>query len=247
MRWSPAGAGHSRRRDELAGAARSHRANRGDGAVLHADLRVAPGRGGGASTSSTWPAARSRRSSSPASRAARCRAFASGSRRRGRRGVIDHAGASEVGPWGFADGGPARRARSGVGVHRRVSVRRTGEPAAERRAVAAVLTSLGRPGMPVIRYRTGDLVRPTWPDRGAESVRVARRRRAGPRRRHDDHPRRERLSHGGRADPAQLSRGGRVSHDGRKTRRHGRADRRSRRPPGAARSASPRSCICGWD
>ncbi len=72
--------------------------------------------------------------------------------------VVDHCGATEIGPWGF--GWP-----TGGGVHvneacfvaellplQETSGQRTG-------LSELVLTSLGRHGAPVIRYRTGDLVR----------------------------------------------------------------------------------------
>jgi phenylacetate-CoA ligase len=80
--------------------------------------------------------------------------------------VIDHAGATEVGPWGFADA-------DGIGLHvlesefiaEFVSVE-TGEPAQPGELSHLLLTTLGRSGCPVIRYRTGDLVRPTWPSGG---------------------------------------------------------------------------------
>jgi phenylacetate-CoA ligase len=80
--------------------------------------------------------------------------------------VIDHAGSTEGGPWGFADA-------SGVGLHvlesefiaEFVAVE-TGEPAEPGELAHMLLTSLGRFGCPVIRYRTGDLVRPTWPRDG---------------------------------------------------------------------------------
>ena len=76
--------------------------------------------------------------------------------------VIDHSGASEVGPWGYA-------APNGQGLYiveseflaEFLSVE-TGQPAADGELSELVLTSLGRLGSPVIRYRTGDLVRPTW-------------------------------------------------------------------------------------
>jgi phenylacetate-CoA ligase len=76
--------------------------------------------------------------------------------------VIDHAGATEVGPWGYAD-------LSGRGLHvieseflpEFFSVQ-TGQVAAEEELSELVLTTLDRSGCPVIRYRTGDLVRPTW-------------------------------------------------------------------------------------
>ncbi|MCL6504307.1 MAG: phenylacetate--CoA ligase family protein [Pirellulales bacterium] len=76
--------------------------------------------------------------------------------------VIDHSGASEVGPWGYGDS-------SGHGLHvlesefiaEFLSVG-SGEPAREGELAELVLTTLGRAGAPVIRYRTGDLVRPRW-------------------------------------------------------------------------------------
>lgn len=80
--------------------------------------------------------------------------------------LIDHSGASEVGPWGFGDS-------EGRGLHVLESefiaeflAIDTGEPASEGELSHLVLTSLGRYGMPVIRYRTGDLVRPVWPTKG---------------------------------------------------------------------------------
>ena len=74
--------------------------------------------------------------------------------------VIDHSGASEVGPWGFADA-------NGTGIYVNeaefaaefISLA-TGKPANEGELSELVLTCLGRIGSPVIRYRTGDLVRP---------------------------------------------------------------------------------------
>jgi phenylacetate-CoA ligase len=76
--------------------------------------------------------------------------------------VVDHAGATEIGPWGFAD-------RLGTGLHvvesefiaefLRVD---SGGPAQDGELSELLLTSLGRYGCPVIRYRTGDLVRPAW-------------------------------------------------------------------------------------
>jgi phenylacetate-CoA ligase len=76
--------------------------------------------------------------------------------------VLDHAGATEVGPWGVGDVDgrflevlepwfhaeflPQEATTSG------------GEPLSE-----LVLTTLGRSGAPVLRYRTGDLVQPQWP------------------------------------------------------------------------------------
>jgi phenylacetate-CoA ligase len=76
--------------------------------------------------------------------------------------VVDHSGASEIGPWGFdaADG-------RGLFVNESEFIAEfetldTGEPASEGELSELILTTLGRPGCPVIRYRTGDLVRPRW-------------------------------------------------------------------------------------
>ena len=80
--------------------------------------------------------------------------------------LIDHSGASEVGPWGYA-------AKDGRGLHvvesefvaEFLSVD-TGQAAADGELSELVLTTLGRYGSPVIRYRTGDLVRPVWDAQG---------------------------------------------------------------------------------
>ncbi|MEN1678580.1 MAG: phenylacetate--CoA ligase family protein [Planctomycetota bacterium] len=85
--------------------------------------------------------------------------------------VADHAGASEVGAWGYGysgDGGA-----EGTGLHiieseflaEFISVD-TGRPATEGELSHLLLTTLGRRGSPVIRYRTGDLVRPRWQNAG---------------------------------------------------------------------------------
>ncbi len=80
--------------------------------------------------------------------------------------VTDHSGASEVGPWGFAN-----RQQTGLHVLESEFIAEfhsveSGKPAAAGELSHLVLTSLGRHGMPVIRYRTGDLVKPTWPQEG---------------------------------------------------------------------------------
>ena len=74
--------------------------------------------------------------------------------------LIDHCGASEVGPWGF-------NSPDGQGLlvneHDFIAEFRSLEndaPAKEGELSELVLTTLGRSGAPVIRYRTGDLVRP---------------------------------------------------------------------------------------
>jgi phenylacetate-CoA ligase len=78
--------------------------------------------------------------------------------------LIDHAGASEVGPWGYATAD-----QRGVHVLESEFIAEflpvDGEDS-DSVLKQLVLTSLGRPGLPVIRYRTGDLVRPTWPAEG---------------------------------------------------------------------------------
>ncbi|HUE72309.1 MAG TPA: AMP-binding protein, partial [Pirellulaceae bacterium] len=81
--------------------------------------------------------------------------------------VIDHAGASEVGPWGYSDA-----ERKGLHVIESeflaefLSVA-SGGPAEDGELAELVLTPLGRLGSPVIRYRTGDLVRPRVKHGGA--------------------------------------------------------------------------------
>jgi phenylacetate-CoA ligase len=74
--------------------------------------------------------------------------------------VIDHAGATEVGPWGYAD--TERRGLHVVESEFIAEFLAIGQPRPARDGELAelVLTSLGRAGAPLIRYRTGDLVRP---------------------------------------------------------------------------------------
>jgi len=80
--------------------------------------------------------------------------------------VIDHAGATEVGAWGYADAeGRGLHVNESEFLAEFVSVE-TGKPAEEGELSHLILTTLGRAGAPVIRYRTGDLVRPTWNARG---------------------------------------------------------------------------------
>jgi phenylacetate-CoA ligase len=77
--------------------------------------------------------------------------------------VLDHCGASEIGPWGYGDlrgGGLFVNEAEFLAEFRSLA---TGGPAAEGELSELVLTTLGRVGSPVIRYRTGDVVRPTWP------------------------------------------------------------------------------------
>jgi phenylacetate-CoA ligase len=76
--------------------------------------------------------------------------------------LIDHAGASEVGPWGCGD-----RAGRGLFVAEFLSLA-TGGKAADGELAELVITSLGRYGSPVLRYRTGDVVRPRFGGRDVQ-------------------------------------------------------------------------------
>ena len=80
--------------------------------------------------------------------------------------LIDHAGASEIGPWGVGD-------RDGRGLYvletefiAEFRSLATGGPAEDGEISEMVLTSLGRFGSPIIRYRTGDVVRPRFTSEG---------------------------------------------------------------------------------
>lgn len=84
--------------------------------------------------------------------------------------VFDHAGASEVGPWGFDDSRltnsklneePSLRIIESDFIAEFFSLE-TNEPAKAGELSRLVLTNLGRAGLPLIRYETGDLVRPFW-------------------------------------------------------------------------------------
>jgi len=83
--------------------------------------------------------------------------------------VLDHAGATEVGPWGVGDAqdtappdGPGLHVLE-PWFHPEFLALETGAPAGDGEVAELVLTTLGRAGAPVIRYRTGDIVRPRWP------------------------------------------------------------------------------------
>jgi phenylacetate-CoA ligase len=82
--------------------------------------------------------------------------------------VLDHAGATELGPWGYGD---ARGEGLYVNEHDFIAeflAVDTGSAARQGELAELVLTNLGRVGCPLIRYRTGDLVRPSW-SRGGEN------------------------------------------------------------------------------
>lgn len=77
--------------------------------------------------------------------------------------VLDHAGASEVGAWGYGDHHGA-----GLWINERDFIPEFIAPGGEQPAAPGelaelVLTNLHRPGLPVLRYRTGDLVRASDP------------------------------------------------------------------------------------
>jgi phenylacetate-CoA ligase len=81
--------------------------------------------------------------------------------------VIDHAGATEVGPWGYGEAdGRGLRVIETEFIAEFLSID-TDKPAASGELAQLVVTSLGRAGAPVIRYRTGDLVRPRWATDGS--------------------------------------------------------------------------------
>jgi phenylacetate-CoA ligase len=80
--------------------------------------------------------------------------------------LIDHSGASEIGPWGYADADQrGLYIVESEFIAEFLSVE-SGGAGGEGELSELVLTTLGRTGGPVIRYRTGDLVRPTWNGEG---------------------------------------------------------------------------------
>ena len=70
--------------------------------------------------------------------------------------TFDHAGATEVGAWGFEC-----QAQQGVHLNEAEFIAEVIDPATGQAATSGelVLSNLGRVGMPVIRYRTGDQVK----------------------------------------------------------------------------------------
>ncbi len=76
--------------------------------------------------------------------------------------VIDHAGATEVGPWGYPDSqGKGLYIVESEFIAEFISVE-TGQEAVQGELSDLVLTTLGRSGSPLVRYQTGDRVRPRW-------------------------------------------------------------------------------------
>jgi phenylacetate-CoA ligase len=81
--------------------------------------------------------------------------------------VIDHSGASEIGPWGYADSqgtGLYINESEFIAEFRSVDTGETAEPG---ELSELILTTLGRHGAPVIRYRTGDLVKHSRREEGS--------------------------------------------------------------------------------
>ena len=79
--------------------------------------------------------------------------------------VLDHAGATEIGPWGFG-----KLSERGLYVNEGEFIAEFIDPEStesvgEDQTAELVLTSLGRAGHPLLRYRTGDLVRYRKPQR----------------------------------------------------------------------------------
>lgn len=78
--------------------------------------------------------------------------------------VLDHAGATEIGPWGVGTPDAPGLEVIEDWFHPEFLSLADGKPAAEGELAELVITTLGRAGCPVIRYRTGDVVRPYWPE-----------------------------------------------------------------------------------
>jgi phenylacetate-CoA ligase len=80
--------------------------------------------------------------------------------------VLDHGGATEVGPWGYGDAQGKGLYFNGSDFVAEFLSLETGAAAADGELSELVVTNLGRVGSPIIRYRTGDVVRPTWQHAG---------------------------------------------------------------------------------
>ena len=78
--------------------------------------------------------------------------------------LIDHAGASEIGPWGFGDANQTGLHICEAEFIAEVIDPESGNAIQPGETGELVLTCLGRPGSPLLRYRTGDRVLPTNAD-----------------------------------------------------------------------------------
>jgi phenylacetate-CoA ligase len=83
--------------------------------------------------------------------------------------VLDHAGATEVGPWGVGNREGTLLEVLEPWFHAEFLPLEKTEGTDDASLRELVLTTLGRSGAPVLRYRTGDVVRPQWPDAGSEA------------------------------------------------------------------------------
>jgi len=73
--------------------------------------------------------------------------------------VMDHAGATEIGPWGFGSvDGKGLHVIESEFIAEFLPLESHESPSGNLECKELVLTALGRTGAPVIRYRTGDLV-----------------------------------------------------------------------------------------
>lgn len=77
--------------------------------------------------------------------------------------VLDHAGATEVGPWGVGDTTGRFLEVLEPWFHAEFLPHEAADSNGGEKLYELVLTTLGRSGAPVLRYRTGDLVQPQWP------------------------------------------------------------------------------------
>lgn len=76
--------------------------------------------------------------------------------------VMDHAGATEIGPWGFGSSdGKSLHVIESEFIAEYLPLENTG-PSDDPTLRELVITSLGRTGAPVLRYRTRDIVRPVF-------------------------------------------------------------------------------------
>ena len=82
--------------------------------------------------------------------------------------LYDHAGATEIGPWGFSTPSGQDLLVNEADFLPEFLVSDSDAFAGDGELSELVLTTSGRDGSPVIRYRTGDLVRPRW-DGGEEN------------------------------------------------------------------------------
>ena len=156
--------------------------------------------------------------------------------------VIDHAGASEIGPWGYGDrragASTSSRPNSSPSISRSNRAGRQPRPASPN-CVLDVARPVWQPGHPLPHGRRRP---PAICGQRIQPLRPARRGRVRPHRRHADRPRRQRLSQLGRANPADLSRNRRVSRHGPPAEFDGPAWLSRSKTAWSSPTASPASC-----